>query len=154
MRIAKVEAIPVAYPEPNDFNATRYLCPVKITTDDGIVGWGESITQRPEANPAVAAIIDGMAEVIIGRDPMHIEAIWHSMKDGSAEGLVDSGFSFTRPGWPWFSLGSRTRSAWAAPGRVGAACGDTSLRSLTRSRGEVRRVWPKFAGQGRSSAAS
>jgi len=30
---------------------------------------------------------------------------------GSAEGLVDSGFSFTRPGWPWFSLWSRTRSA-------------------------------------------
>jgi L-alanine-DL-glutamate epimerase-like enolase superfamily enzyme len=81
MKIAKVEPIPVAYPEPNDFNATRYLCLVKITTDDGIVGWGESITQFPEANPAVAAIIEGMAEVIIGRDPMHIEAIWHSMKD-------------------------------------------------------------------------
>jgi L-alanine-DL-glutamate epimerase-like enolase superfamily enzyme len=81
MKIATVEPIPVAYPEPNDFNATRYLCLVKITTDDGIVGWGESITQFPEANPAVAAIIEGMAEVIIGRDPMHIEAIWHSMKD-------------------------------------------------------------------------
>ena len=81
MKIAKIEPIPVAYPEPNDFNATRYLCLVKITTDDGIVGWGECITQFPEANPAVAAIIEGMAEVIIGRDPMHIEAIWHSMKD-------------------------------------------------------------------------
>jgi L-alanine-DL-glutamate epimerase-like enolase superfamily enzyme len=81
MKIAKIEPIPVAYPEPNDFNATRYLCLVKVTTDDGIVGWGECITQFPEANPAVAAIIEGMAEVIIGRDPMHIEAIWHSMKD-------------------------------------------------------------------------
>ena len=81
MKIAKIEPIPVAYPEPNDVNATRYLCLVKITTDDGIVGWGECITQFPEANPAVAAIIEGMAEVIIGRDPMHIEAIWHSMKD-------------------------------------------------------------------------
>ena len=81
MKIAKIEPIPVAYPEPNDFNATRYLCLVKVTTDDGIVGWGECITQFPEANPAVAAIIEGMAEVIIGIDPMHIEAIWHSMKD-------------------------------------------------------------------------
>jgi L-alanine-DL-glutamate epimerase-like enolase superfamily enzyme len=80
MKIVKVEPIPVAYPEPNDFNATRYLCLVKITTDDGVVGWGESITQFPEANPAVAAIIQGMAEVIIGRDPLHIEAIWHDMK--------------------------------------------------------------------------
>ena len=81
MKIAKIEPIPVAYPEPNDFNATRYLCLVKVTTDDGIVGWGECITQFPEANPAVAAIIEGMAEVIIGIDPMHIEAIWHSMND-------------------------------------------------------------------------
>lgn len=80
MKIAKVEPIPVAYPEPNDFDATRYLCLVKITTDDGIVGWGESITQFPEANPAVAAIIEGMAELIIGRDPLHTEAIWHDLK--------------------------------------------------------------------------
>jgi L-alanine-DL-glutamate epimerase-like enolase superfamily enzyme len=80
MKIVKVEPIPVAYPEPNDFNATRYLCLVKITTDDGIVGWGESITQFPEANPAVAAIIHGMADVIVGRDPMHVEALWHDMK--------------------------------------------------------------------------
>jgi len=81
MTIASVEAIPVAYPEPNDFNATRYLCLVKITTDDGIVGWGEAITQIPEANPAVAAIIQGMGELIIGRDPIHTEAIWRANKD-------------------------------------------------------------------------
>jgi L-alanine-DL-glutamate epimerase-like enolase superfamily enzyme len=81
MKIARVEPIPVAYPEPNDFNATRYLCLVKITTDEGIVGWGEAITQFPEANPAVAAIINGMAETIIGRSPIDTEAIWRSLKD-------------------------------------------------------------------------
>ncbi len=81
MTIASVEAIPVAYPEPNDFNATRYLCLVKITTDDGVVGWGEAITQIPEANPAVAAIIQGMGELIIGKDPVHTEAIWRANKD-------------------------------------------------------------------------
>ena len=62
MKIVKVEPIPVAYPEPNDFNAERYLCLVKITTDDGLVGWGESITQFKEANFAVAALIDGLSE--------------------------------------------------------------------------------------------
>ena len=41
MKIAKVEPIPVSYPEPNDFNALRHLCLVKITADDGQVGWGE-----------------------------------------------------------------------------------------------------------------
>lgn len=79
--IQSVEAIPVAYPEPNDFNATRYLCLVKITTEDGIVGWGESITQFPEANPAVAAIITGMAELIVGRSALDTSAIWHALKD-------------------------------------------------------------------------
>jgi len=79
--IKTVEAIPVAYPEPNDFNATRYLCLVKITTEDGIVGWGESITQFPEANPATAAIINGMAEFIIGRSAIDTTAIWLSLKD-------------------------------------------------------------------------
>lgn len=79
--IQTIEAIPVAYPEPNDFNATRYLCLVKITTDDGIVGWGESITQFPEANPAVAAIITGMAPLIIGRSALDTTAIWHTLKE-------------------------------------------------------------------------
>ena len=81
MKIASVEPIPVAYPEPNDFNATRYLCLVKITTDEGVVGWGESITQFPEANPAVAALIAGMTEVLIGRDPVHTEKIWLDLKN-------------------------------------------------------------------------
>lgn len=79
--IARVEAIPVAYPEPNDFNATRYLCLVKVTTEGGVVGWGESITQFPEANPATAAIVDGMAEFLIGRDPVQNEALWWTMKN-------------------------------------------------------------------------
>lgn len=79
--IAKIEAIPVAYPEPNDFDATRYLCLVKVTTEGGVVGWGESITQFPEANPATAAIIDGMAELLIGRNPLHTEALWRLMKN-------------------------------------------------------------------------
>ena len=52
MHIATMEAIPVAYPEPNDFDATRYLCLVKLTADDGTVGWGEAITQFAEANAA------------------------------------------------------------------------------------------------------
>ena len=77
-KIAKVEPIPVSYPEPNDFNALRHLCLVKITTDDGVVGWGESITQFPEANFAVKAIIEGMAERVVGRDPLENGAIWHS----------------------------------------------------------------------------
>ena len=47
MKIAKIEAIPVSYPEPNDFNALRYLCLAKITADDGQVGWERSSPNSP-----------------------------------------------------------------------------------------------------------
>jgi L-alanine-DL-glutamate epimerase-like enolase superfamily enzyme len=80
-RVATVEAIPVSYPEPNDFDALRHLCLVKITTDDGVVGWGESITQFPEASFATKAIVEGMAERVIGRDPLENHAIWLAIKD-------------------------------------------------------------------------
>lgn len=80
MRIERVEAIPVSYPEPNDFNAMRHLCLAKIVTDDGAVGWGESITQFPEANFATKAIIDGMAEDVVGKDPVRNDEIWRALK--------------------------------------------------------------------------
>jgi L-alanine-DL-glutamate epimerase-like enolase superfamily enzyme len=80
-RIKSVEAIPVSYPEPNDFNAQRHLCLAKLTTDDGLVGWGESITQFPEANFAAKAIIEGMAEFVIGRDPIQSDVIWRTIRD-------------------------------------------------------------------------
>jgi L-alanine-DL-glutamate epimerase-like enolase superfamily enzyme len=81
LKIVKVEPIPVAYPEPNDFNAERYLCLVKITTDDGLVGWGESITQFKEANFAVAALIEGLSEFVIGRSPLENQSIWTAIKE-------------------------------------------------------------------------
>ena len=79
--IARVEAIPVSYPEPNDFDALRHLCLVRITTADGIVGWGESITMWPEATFAVKALVEGMAELVLGRDPLDNIAIWHALHD-------------------------------------------------------------------------
>lgn len=80
MKITDVEAIPVTYPEPNDADATRHLCLVKLTTDEGAVGWGESITQFPEANGATKAIIEGMAGLVIGRDPVENAAIFRDIK--------------------------------------------------------------------------
>lgn len=81
MRVASVEAIPVSYPEPNDFNALRHLCLVKLVADDGQVGWGESITQFPEASWATKAIIEGFAPLIIGKDPVQTETAWRAMKN-------------------------------------------------------------------------
>lgn len=80
MKIRSVEAIPLAYPEPNDFGATRHVCLARITTDEGAVGWGEAISQFEEASVATKAIIEGMSDDVVGRNPLHVDAIGHSLK--------------------------------------------------------------------------
>ena len=81
MNVRSIEAIPVAYPEPNDNGATRHLCLVRLTTDDGVVGWGESITQWPEASRATREIIDGMAPLVIGSPVTDVIGIWRRLVD-------------------------------------------------------------------------
>lgn len=81
MKVQSIEAIPVAYPEPNDFNATRHLCLVHIRCDDGVDGWGEAITQFEEASRATATLIAGMADTVVGKSPLRVAEVWHALKD-------------------------------------------------------------------------
>jgi L-alanine-DL-glutamate epimerase-like enolase superfamily enzyme len=83
VKIAGIEAIPVAYPEPNDDNRERHLVLVRITTDAGQTGWGEAVTMWPEASRATQAIIEGLAPLLVGRDPgdhaaLHAAMIEHT----------------------------------------------------------------------------
>ena len=80
MGIRKVTPVSVAYPEPNDDNNTRYLTLCRIEADDGTVGWGESITQFPEATGATERLIEGLAPLVVGRDPMDNLDIWRRIK--------------------------------------------------------------------------
>lgn len=41
MRIRAIEPFPIAYPDPNDFDTIRRTVLVKVTTEEGAVGWGE-----------------------------------------------------------------------------------------------------------------
>ena len=55
---------------------SRTIMILKITTDEGIVGWGEAF------GPAFinkTIIDDYMAEMIIGKDPMDTEVIWEQL---------------------------------------------------------------------------
>jgi L-alanine-DL-glutamate epimerase-like enolase superfamily enzyme len=83
MRIARVEAIPVSYPEPNDHSRHRSVCLVKITSSDGAVGWGECCAYFPEASRAAKALVEGLAEVILGESVLHTGRVWRKMKDHS-----------------------------------------------------------------------
>src|SRR6266550_448606 len=66
MKIARVESLHADAGQRNfDF--------LKITTDDGLVGWSEY--NESFGGVGVSAVIDGLAPQIIGRDPRAYEAL-------------------------------------------------------------------------------
>jgi D-galactarolactone cycloisomerase len=50
---------------------------VRLETDTGLVGWGEAHT--PLA-PALGDVIEVLAPVVHGRDPLEVDPIWESMR--------------------------------------------------------------------------
>ena len=83
MKIKSVEAIPFSYQEPIDHNRYRSACLVKITAEDGQVGWGECCTYFPEATRAAAALVEGMANIVVGQNALHTETVWRKLHDHS-----------------------------------------------------------------------
>lgn len=78
--IARMEAIPIAYPDPNDFDNLRRTVLVRVETSDGVVGWGECIAMWPEACKAVALIIhEGLLPLLKG-DEVDTAACWRKMR--------------------------------------------------------------------------
>jgi L-alanine-DL-glutamate epimerase-like enolase superfamily enzyme len=80
MTVERVEAIPVSYREPNDHGGERSLCFVRVADSDGRVGWGEAVTMWPEASRATVELVRGLAPLVVGRDPVHTEAIWSDLR--------------------------------------------------------------------------
>jgi L-alanine-DL-glutamate epimerase-like enolase superfamily enzyme len=78
--VASIEAIPIGYEEPNDHGRTRHVTLIKLVDDDGVVGWGESVTYWPEASRAVVALVDGLREVVVGADPLDTEGTWRALR--------------------------------------------------------------------------
>ncbi len=80
-KVVRVEAFPLEYNEPNDSNRKRYVTLARIESADGIVGWGECISQWPESALAVKTIIDaGFAKLLIGEDATQANLLWHKMR--------------------------------------------------------------------------
>jgi L-alanine-DL-glutamate epimerase-like enolase superfamily enzyme len=83
MTIRSVRALPVVYQEPNDSNSTRSLLFCRIEDEDGRVGWGEAITQFPEASKSAAVLLEGIADTVIGRDVLDHGAIMNDLEKRS-----------------------------------------------------------------------
>ncbi|MCH8228761.1 MAG: mandelate racemase/muconate lactonizing enzyme family protein [Chloroflexi bacterium] len=70
MRITDIKAFPV-------WVGTRNQMLVKVETDEGIYGWGESGVSSREL--AVKGVVEHYREWLIGRDPMQRGALWQEM---------------------------------------------------------------------------
>ena len=70
MRIDRVETFLVA---------PRWLF-LKISTDDGVEGWGEPVVEGRAQT--VAAAIDELSDYLIGSDPLRIEDTWQVLTKG------------------------------------------------------------------------
>ncbi len=79
MKIAKLEAIPVRIPykhvEESSLIARGGIADVlvKVTADNGLVGWGECT--RAADVPGIESAVRAMTPVVLGRDPWDKEAI-------------------------------------------------------------------------------
>lgn len=82
-KIRSVQAFPVSYQEPTDHNRSRSVCLVKITGEDGQVGWGECCTYFPEASLAAANLVAGLSQIVVGQSALHTNAIWQKLHEHS-----------------------------------------------------------------------
>jgi D-galactarolactone cycloisomerase len=99
MKIADVRAHVLEAPLSQPFSysrawyATRTSMIVEITTDDGLVGWGECY------GPAKinAAVVSAMGELLVGEDPIRTEWIWQEIyarfRDHGQKGSIIQGLS-------------------------------------------------------------
>jgi L-alanine-DL-glutamate epimerase-like enolase superfamily enzyme len=150
MKVGRIEAFAVRYPEPNNDGKLRSLCLVRVETEDGLVGWGEAISGAPVVSLAVAFVVERrLAPLVIGRDPRDVAGAWSVMRDATYwdgnGGIVSFGISAIDMAlWDiagkaaqqplWALLGGRRRE------RV-AACASTIFAT-----DDLDRVGREFAG--------
>lgn len=93
MKISRIETFLLESPLDEPFawsqgRADKRTClVVKITTSDGLVGWGEG-----GAAPAQSVIHDGFATRLLGEDASNINRIWHSLFQSLYNNNATGGF--------------------------------------------------------------
>lgn len=108
-KIEKIDLFPVRYPMTGYFKffsgaggaGGRAAVIIKITTDDGKVGWGQSVPipkwSYETLETATIALRDYLAPALIGRDPTDIEGALAALDQALAPGFT-TGMPITRAG--------------------------------------------------------
>jgi L-alanine-DL-glutamate epimerase-like enolase superfamily enzyme len=117
VRVAKLETVPVSVPYTHREVSSQVARDgvsdvlVKVTTDDGLVGWGEACCGADTAS--VEAAVNAMAPFVLGHDPWNREAM---RRDAFTHGL----WQF-RAGTGNFAWAGIDMALWDICGR---ACGE------------------------------
>lgn len=74
MKIAEVETFVVANPPPS--LGGRYFTFVKLTSSDGVVGYGEAYAGSVHPDVVARAVVDVAERHLVGHDPFEIETFW------------------------------------------------------------------------------
>jgi len=88
MKITNVEAIVLSLPEKRErTDGTQDMLLVKVTTDSGIVGYGEVDSSPLVAKSVIDAPVShtisrGLRHLVIGQDPFAYEYLWDRMYQG------------------------------------------------------------------------
>jgi len=87
MKITKVEAMVLRLPNVTDAcDGTQDTCLIRIDTDEGVSGWGEvdscpTVVKAVIDAPLSHQICNGLANALIGQDPLTIEACTAAMDE-------------------------------------------------------------------------
>ena len=102
MRIAQAEFTTVSVPYTHRENSAQVNRDgvtdviVKLTTDDGQVGWGESCSES--AGGIVLEVLNACRPMLIGRNPWNRDAIWHDCFRNALWFYRESIFNLAYPG--------------------------------------------------------
>ena len=129
--------------QPYLVNAGRTLVYVKVSTDQGLYGWGEAYSCGPDE--ATAATIRDFKEWLVGKDPRNVEYLWATM------------YNFTRfpPGFTGMAAISGIEHAlWDIAGKaaglpvymlLGGKCRDkVRVYQSTRSPEDAKELMAKY----------
>jgi len=111
MKLTKINAYVLSYPDANDLGRQRMTVLVKVQTDDGVTGWGEAIAMWPEACRAVVVLVEqGLAPVLVQAGETTVEDCWQKMREHSwwyGEGGIAS-----------FALSALDMALWDIHGKI------------------------------------
>lgn len=118
MKISAVEAIPLEAPIATPVVRARQVFPikarrcllVKITTDEGLVGYGEGLT--PVSPHPPAAIVENILKpFLLGADPLDTEKIWEILYS------INSSRGYTR-GYQMIAISAVDIALWDLKGKI------------------------------------